>query len=113
MAETDTASAPAITPNDDLGQIRRKTIWEANEPYILGIGFIVLVLVAWELIPRVVTLSRGMNLFFTTPSAVAVTLRVSMSTSKTTRRLRSTRCRSISFMTHENVSFDRRPYLKP
>ena len=74
MADTETRAAPAMSANEDLGEITRKTAWEINEPYILGIGFIVLVLLLWEAIPWVLTLSRGMSLFFTTPSAVAIKL---------------------------------------
>ena len=74
MAETKTAAAPAMSANEDLGEITRKTAWETNEPYVLGFGFIILVLLLWEAIPWVMTLSKGMSLFFTTPSAVAVKL---------------------------------------
>ena len=74
MAETDTAPAQAISANEDLGEITRRSAWEINEPYVLGIGFILFVLLLWEAVPHVLTLSRGMNLFFTTPSAVAVKL---------------------------------------
>ena len=74
MAETDTAPAQAISANEDLGEITRRSVWEINEPYFLGIGFILFVLLLWEAVPHVLTLSRGMNLFFTTPSAVAVKL---------------------------------------
>jgi NitT/TauT family transport system permease protein len=74
MADTDTATAagPGVSKNEDLGEITRKTFWEINEPYVLGIGFIVLVLLIWEALPFFITLSKGMKLFFTTPSAVAV-----------------------------------------
>lgn len=50
----------------------RKTFYEANESHILGIGFIILFLVAWEAIPYVIPLSKGIALFFTTPSHVFV-----------------------------------------
>ncbi len=78
MADSDSATAtvtvPAAPTGDDLGPITRKTMWEIYEPYVLGIGFIVFVLLLWEVSPYVVTLSKGMQLFFTTPSAVAVKL---------------------------------------
>ncbi len=45
-----------------------------TERYVLGIGCLVLPLVAWEVIPLFVTLPRGARLFFTTPSRVALAL---------------------------------------
>jgi NitT/TauT family transport system permease protein len=78
MADTNSATATKTVPTaragDDLGPITHKTMWEINEPYVLGIGFIVFVLLLWEVSPYVLTLSKGMQLFFTTPSAVAVKL---------------------------------------
>jgi NitT/TauT family transport system permease protein len=56
------AAAPARTP------------WQRYEPTILGAGTIVLLLVVWEALPRIVTLSAGTKLFFATPSQVAGTL---------------------------------------
>jgi ABC-type nitrate/sulfonate/bicarbonate transport system permease component len=47
-------------------------IYTEKEPVILGGGFIVLLLLLWESIPLWLTLPRGMALFFTTPSQVAV-----------------------------------------
>ena len=44
------------------------------EPVILGIAGIVLLLLAWELLPRIVTLQEGTKLFFAPPSQVAGTL---------------------------------------
>ena len=54
--------------------------YRENEEPILGWGFIVLFLVGWELIPHVVTLPKGLALFFTTPYHIALRL-VEMSTS--------------------------------
>lgn len=48
--------------------------WERWEAAVLGIGSIVLLLLAWELIPAFMTLSPGTKLFFTTPSQVVGTL---------------------------------------
>ena len=42
-----------------------------REHYILGGGFIVLLILAWESVPHVITLPRGLSLFFTTPSKVS------------------------------------------
>ncbi|HWO42593.1 MAG TPA: ABC transporter permease [Candidatus Eisenbacteria bacterium] len=41
-----------------------------REHYLLGWGFILLLIVAWEATPHVLTLPRGVSLFFTTPSKV-------------------------------------------
>ena len=61
---------PGITQNEDLGEITKKTLYEINEPYLFGGGFIVLFLAVWEAVPHVFSLSRGMELFFTTPTEV-------------------------------------------
>ena len=54
--------------------------YRENEEPILGWGFIVLFLLVWEFIPHVVTLPKGLALFFTTPYHIALRL-VEMSTS--------------------------------
>ena len=72
---TDTATAtavaatavPGVPQNTGLGEITRKTFWEANESHILGGGFLVLFLLIWQAVPLVFTFSKGMTLFFTTP----------------------------------------------
>jgi len=56
--------------NEDLGEITRKTLYEANEPHIFGGGFLMLFLLIWEAVPHVVALPRGISLFFTTPSQI-------------------------------------------
>src|SRR5262245_3371180 len=63
----------AAPPADELAA-PTKSLWQRSEPVILGVGGIVLLLIVWELIPRVVTLSAGTKLFFATPSQVAGTL---------------------------------------
>jgi ABC-type nitrate/sulfonate/bicarbonate transport system permease component len=52
----------------------QKGVWQRLEPAVLGSGSIVLLLVVWELIPHLVTVSAGTRLFFTTPSQIAGTL---------------------------------------
>ncbi|HEX9446103.1 MAG TPA: ABC transporter permease [Candidatus Binatia bacterium] len=47
--------------------------YHEREPYILGIGFIALLLLFWQTIPLWLTLPRGMALFFTTPAQVGAT----------------------------------------
>lgn len=48
-----------------------KGFYNDKESYILGIGFIALLLLVWQSIPLWYTLPRGMALFFTTPSEIA------------------------------------------
>jgi NitT/TauT family transport system permease protein len=48
--------------------------YRENESSILGGGFILLFLLLWEAIPVVAPLSKGVELFFTTPFQIAVTL---------------------------------------
>jgi ABC-type nitrate/sulfonate/bicarbonate transport system permease component len=43
-----------------------------HESFIFGTGFILLLLVLWESVPLWYTLPKGMALFFTTPSKIAV-----------------------------------------
>ncbi|HEY7317076.1 MAG TPA: ABC transporter permease [Candidatus Binatia bacterium] len=49
---------------------RLASFYSEKEPHILGAGFILLLIVLWELIPHLLTLSKGMSLFFTTPLRV-------------------------------------------
>ena len=67
---TTATAVPRIAQNTDLGEITRKTFWEKNECHFLGVGCIVLFLLAWQALPLVFTFSRGMTLFFTTPVEV-------------------------------------------
>jgi ABC-type nitrate/sulfonate/bicarbonate transport system permease component len=60
-------AATAAMQNADLGEITRKTFWEANESNVYGGGFILLFLIFWESVPHIFTLSKGMTLFFATP----------------------------------------------
>ena len=46
-------------------------LWTRFEPMMLGAGSILVLLVAWELVPYVFTMSAGTKLFFTTPSQIA------------------------------------------
>ncbi|MCH8055473.1 MAG: ABC transporter permease [Deltaproteobacteria bacterium] len=50
------------------------TVFKENEESIIGWGFILLILLAWEVIPVLVTLPKGLSLFFTTPYHVVVAL---------------------------------------
>ena len=47
-----------------------KVYYNAKEPYVLGIGFIALLLLLWQSIPYCFTLPPGMALFFTTPTKI-------------------------------------------
>src|SRR5688572_6829623 len=71
---TDTRALPAaIEASEDRGPPAR-SLWQRFDSVILGTGSIVILLLAWEFLPRVFTLSAGTKLFFTTPSQVAGTL---------------------------------------
>ena len=72
MSESRTIKA-ALASSDELAA-PGKSLWHRIEPAALGIGSIVALLVVWELVPRLITLSAGTKLFFTTPSQVAGTL---------------------------------------
>lgn len=71
MAETRITGAVAPDAMEDDEVPTRPSLWERIEPAALGIGSILALLLVWELVPRLVTLSAGMQLFFTTPSQVA------------------------------------------
>jgi NitT/TauT family transport system permease protein len=62
------------TPMADDAAPPRPGLWHQIEPTALGAAGIVTLLVVWEILPRIVTLSAGTKLFFTTPSQVAGTL---------------------------------------
>ena len=53
--------------------MKLKNFYTEHESFILGTGFIVGLLMLWESVPLWYTLPKGMALFFTTPSKVAVT----------------------------------------
>jgi NitT/TauT family transport system permease protein len=66
--ETELAGAGA----DDTVAVRSP--WQRFEPVLIGTTSIVLLLIVWELLPRLVTFSAGTKLFFTTPSQIGGTL---------------------------------------
>jgi NitT/TauT family transport system permease protein len=70
---TDTRALPATVDAADSGE-PTKSLWQRYDSIVLGTGSILALLLAWELLPRVFTLSAGTKLFFTTPSQVAGTL---------------------------------------
>ena len=49
---------------------RLVNFYHDREHYLLGWGFILILMLAWEAIPRVAVLPRGLSLFFTTPTRV-------------------------------------------
>jgi ABC-type nitrate/sulfonate/bicarbonate transport system permease component len=51
--------------------MKLKNLYTEHESLILGTGFIMVLLAAWESVPLWYTLPRGMALFFTTPSRIA------------------------------------------
>jgi NitT/TauT family transport system permease protein len=50
------------------------TLYREKEASILGAGFILIVLLIWEAVPILLPLSKGVELFFTTPVHIAITL---------------------------------------
>jgi ABC-type nitrate/sulfonate/bicarbonate transport system permease component len=71
---TDTrAIEAAIAPPGDLDMPVRGLRYRL-EPTILGVSGILLLLLLWEVLPRIITMSAGTKLFFTTPTQVAGTL---------------------------------------
>ena len=71
---TDTRAIEAdIAAAGDLDAPAR-SLWHRLEPTILGISGILVLLLLWEVLPRIVTMSAGTKLFFTTPSQIAGTL---------------------------------------
>jgi NitT/TauT family transport system permease protein len=64
--------ATAMPAEDD--EASSNEVWRNLEPALLGAGSILLVLLAWQLLPYVITISAGTKLFFTTPSRIAATL---------------------------------------
>jgi NitT/TauT family transport system permease protein len=68
---TDTLRTDA--PADGLAAPAR-SLWRQIEPAALGTGSIVLLLVAWEVLPHLVTLGAGTMMYFTTPTRVGATL---------------------------------------
>src|SRR5437764_14643964 len=72
MRETDAIVADVPIPLE--GGENAAGARESFEPFLLGAGTILVLLLVWELVPRLLTLSPGMELFFTTPSRIAATL---------------------------------------
>jgi ABC-type nitrate/sulfonate/bicarbonate transport system permease component len=64
--------AAAATAESESAPI--PSLWKRFEPAALGAGTIAALLIAWELLPHLVTISAGTKLFFTTPSQIAAAL---------------------------------------
>jgi NitT/TauT family transport system permease protein len=67
---TDSRALEIASPAEELSDAGAG-LWTRFEPTILGAGTILLLLLAWELVPYVFTISAGTKLFFTTPSQIA------------------------------------------
>jgi NitT/TauT family transport system permease protein len=67
------ASVPAVAPADEAAAPSRN-FWQRYESVLLGTGGIVVLLLVWELLPRLVTMQAGTKMFFTVPSQIAGTL---------------------------------------
>jgi ABC-type nitrate/sulfonate/bicarbonate transport system permease component len=58
----------------DSGDAPGRSLWERLEPTILGTTGVTVLLLAWEFLPRLITMKAGTKLFFTTPSQILGTL---------------------------------------
>jgi ABC-type nitrate/sulfonate/bicarbonate transport system permease component len=67
------ADIATVVPDDDLAA-PTKNLWQRSEATVLGVGGIVILLLAWEVLPYLFKMSEGTKLFFTTPSQVVGTL---------------------------------------
>jgi NitT/TauT family transport system permease protein len=74
MSESQAALETNLSGTADDLAMPPKGLWHRFEAVILGTSTIVIALILWELLPRIVTLSAGTKLFFTTPSQIAGTL---------------------------------------
>ena len=70
---TDTRALPADLSADKF-DAQGKSLWHRLEPTILGSASIVILLLLWEVLPRIITMKAGTKLFFTTPSQIVGTL---------------------------------------
>lgn len=68
------ALAPRTTADDEPAGPLPIGTWARIEPAVLGLGSILALMIVWELMPRLMTLSAGLQMFFTTPSLVGVAL---------------------------------------
>jgi NitT/TauT family transport system permease protein len=71
---TDTRAIPGRLGATADSDVPARSTWQRFEPMILGTTGIVVLLALWEILPRLVTLSAGTKLFFTTPSQIVDTL---------------------------------------
>ncbi len=75
MADTQTLNvAPAALDRGGPDAVPARSLWRRVEPAALGTFSIVVLLLVWQFVPYFVPLKPGTKLFFTVPSAVAVTL---------------------------------------
>jgi ABC-type nitrate/sulfonate/bicarbonate transport system permease component len=72
MSESQTLKVELAPAGEQAAPTRNG--WHRLEPVLLGTGSIVVLLLVWEILPRVVPMSAGTKLFFTTPSQVVGTL---------------------------------------
>jgi len=74
MSDTRVLDAEIAAAPGDVQLAPGQTLWRRTEPALLGVGSIAALLIAWEALPHLVAMSAGTQLFFTTPSRIAVTL---------------------------------------
>ena len=72
MTDTRTLNADLAAAADSDAPAR--SLWHRAEPALLGVIGVTVLLTLWEVLPRIVTMSAGTKLFFTTPSQIGGTL---------------------------------------
>ena len=80
MSETRAAFEASIAGAADAPATPAVGAWRRLEPIALGAGSILALLVVWELVPHIFTVSAGTRLFLATPSQIAATLWKMLST---------------------------------
>jgi NitT/TauT family transport system permease protein len=74
MSETDALQAKSVAGLESGTAARSGKVWRRSEPTVLGLSGVLVLLVAWEILPRIFPMSAGTKLFFATPSQVLGTL---------------------------------------
>jgi NitT/TauT family transport system permease protein len=72
MSESHALKADIAADDDRVTPGR--TGWQRFESTLYGAGSIVMLLLVWEIVPHLITMSAGTKLFFTTPSQIGGTL---------------------------------------
>lgn len=69
-----TGTAGDAQTGEPAAAVTRQSFLDANQPMLYGAGFIIAVLILWQIIPQVFELSKAAKLFMTTPSQICAAL---------------------------------------